>query len=322
MAEGAKREKLLIQVLRKIPIFTELSPTQLKTVLRLCVHRQCLPGDILCASGTPSDEMYVLLSGEIAIVTPEGSKVATLVPVTTVGEMGLITGQPRNATAEVTRPSAIFIIHKRQFEAALREEPEMQVKVYRAIIDVLSSKLSGDNVRLRDHQLAVGRSEGRMSILERRLTEQQQRVKLAIAMAAKNSNRSADEIELHIADKVKDLVPRILVVDDESAFRALAHDALPAFEVVEAENGRQALDVVHEEKLDLVITDIRMPEMDGIALLKNLKSQFPGLPVIAVSGYADKIEVKGYDFDGFAEKPLSQKDLQTLVEDTIAKAES
>ena len=69
----AKREKLLLQVLRKIPIFTELSPTQLKTVLRLCVHRQCLPGDILCASGTPSDEMYILLSGEIAIVTPDNS---------------------------------------------------------------------------------------------------------------------------------------------------------------------------------------------------------------------------------------------------------
>jgi CheY-like chemotaxis protein len=322
MADEANKIKLLIQVLRKIPIFTDLSPTQLKKVLGLCVHRQCEPGDIICTSGTPSDEMYVLLSGEIAIVTPEGAKVATLVPVTTVGEMGLVTGQPRNATAEATRPTAIFIIHKPQFEFALSEEPDMKVKVYRSIIDILSTKLNNDNVRLRDFQIGMARSEGRISILERRMEEHRQRLELAIAMAATSSDRSVDEIGLHIDDQVKDLVPRILIVDDEPAFCALVHDALPAFEVVAVGNGREALDVVHEEKLDLVITDIRMPEMDGIALLKNLNSQFPSLPVIAVSGYADRGEIEEHDFDGFAEKPLSPADLRVLVEDTIAKTGS
>ena len=55
--------------------------------------------------------------------------------------------------------------------------------------------------------------------------------------------------------------------------------------------------------MDLVITDIRMPEMDGIALMKNLNTQLPTLSVIAASGYADKSEIEVCDFDGFAEKP-------------------
>ena len=69
-----------------------------------------------------------------------------------------------------------------------------------------------------------------------------------------------------------------------------------------------------------MITDIKMPEMDGFALLKNLNDQFPDLPVIAVSGYADRGEIEAFDFDGFAEKPLDWKDLQILVEDTISTA--
>jgi CheY-like chemotaxis protein len=62
---------------------------------------------------------------------------------------------------------------------------------------------------------------------------------------------------------VKDLIPRVFIVDDEAEFRLLVKDALPGFDVVEAENGRQALDVVQEVKLDLVITDIKMPVLDG-----------------------------------------------------------
>ena len=322
MAAEASKESLLIKVLRKIPIFNGLSPTQVKRILGLCVHRQFQPEECVCQSGTPSDEMYVLLSGEVAIVTSEGLKVATILPVTTVGEMGVITGQPRSATVVVTRQSAVFIIQKASFDAALKEEPDMQVKVYRAIIDVLSGKLNNDNIRLRDHQMEKDRSQGRISVLERKLVEQTERTKLAIAMAAESKDRTEVEIELHIADQVKELTPRILVVDDEPEFRTLVQRALSTYEVVEAENGKQALDVVHEETLDLVITDIKMPEMGGFVLLKNLRSQFPSLPVLAVSGHTEKGEVDGYDFDGFVEKPVTLKDLQNIVEESVAKAKS
>ena len=315
---GVKKEKLLIQVLRKIPIFKGLSPSQVKKILGLCQHRQFEPGEKVCQSGTASDEMYILLSGEVAIVTPEGLRVATILPVTTVGEMGVITGQPRSATVEVTKPSAIFIIQKPTFDAALREESDMQVKVFRAIIDVLSGKLNNDNVRLRDYQMEKARHEGRIAVLDRKLEQQTRRASLAIAMAAESSSMDAQEIDLHISDQVKDLTPRVLVVDDEVEFRALVKDALPTFEVVEAANGVEALDVIQEETLDLVITDMKMPEMDGCQLLANIRSQFPSLWVIAVSGYLDAGEAHGYDFDGFVEKPLSLREFQHLVEEHMA----
>ena len=317
-SDKEKSDRLLIQILRKIPIFNGLAPTQVRKILALCHHKTYKPGDRVCESGTKPEEMFVLLSGELAIITPEGVKVATILPVTTVGEMGVITGQPRVASVEVTKPGALFTIKKLHFDAILREDQEMQAKVYRAIIDVLSSKLSNDNVRLRDYQMEKARYEGRIAVLQRRLKENSSRASIALDMAAQTTGRDRAELGLHVEDQVADLIPRILIVDDEVEFRVLVRDALPGFDVVEAEHGKEALEVVRNVKLDLVITDINMPIMDGIQLLENLRSQFPALKVLAASGYLDTDHARSHQFDGFIEKPIALEPFQRLVEQTLA----
>jgi CheY-like chemotaxis protein len=315
------KEKLLIQVLKKIPIFRGLSPTQVRKVLSICQHRSFEAGDRVCESGTRPDEMFVLLSGELAIITPEGLKVATILPVTTVGEMGVITGQPRVATVEATRPSALFVVQKATFDATLRDDDDMQAKVFRAIIDVLSDKLSNDNVRLRDYQMEKSRFEGRIAVLERRLKENEGRAEIALDLAAERTGVDRDELNLHVEERVRDLIPRILVVDDEVEFRKLVKDALPSFDIVEAKDGEEALQYVTETSLDLVITDIRMPGMDGLQLLENLRSRFPDLKVLAASGYLEADEAGTEGFDGFIEKPLVLEEFQRLVEQTVGMQE-
>ncbi|MEC8990826.1 MAG: response regulator [Candidatus Latescibacterota bacterium] len=314
-----KKEKLLIQVLKKIPIFNGLALTQVRKILALCVHKSYAPGDKVCISGTPPEEMFVLLSGAVGIITQEGLKVATILPVTMVGEMGVITGQPRVATVEATKPTAMFIIQKDKFDAVLRDDDEIRSKVYRAIIDVLSGKLSNDNVRLRDYQHEKSRFEGQIADLDRRLSEQERRAEIALDLAAESSGRDQAELELHVGEQVKDLLPRALVVDDELEFRKLLKDALPSFDVLEAADGAEALEMVGEEKLDLVITDIRMPEMDGFQLLEALRAQYPDLPVLATSGYIDEEEAQERDFDGFIEKPLSIGPMQHAVDSVLGR---
>lgn len=93
--------------------------------------------------------MYILLSGELAVVTSEAVKRASIKPVATVGEMGVITAQPRSATVQATQPSNLFVIHKHQLDAALRDDQTMQSQIYLNIIGVLSDKLEGDNTQLR-----------------------------------------------------------------------------------------------------------------------------------------------------------------------------
>ncbi len=83
-------------------------------------------------------------------------------------------------------------------------------------------------------------------------------------------------------------VQKILVVDDERNMRVALYEALTrkGYEVVVAENGRTALGLMEQNSPDLVITDIKMPEMDGIELLARIKGIAPQLPVIIITGFA------------------------------------
>jgi len=108
----------------------------------------------------------------------------------------------------------------------------------------------------------------------------------------------------------------ILLVEDEEAVRAFGARALRSrgYTVLEAASGVEALSVLEaaEGKLDLVVSDVVMPEMDGPTLLGNLRVKYPDLKVIFVSGYAEEAFRKnlpeGAQF-AFLPKPFSLKQL-------------
>ncbi len=82
-------------------------------------------------------------------------------------------------------------------------------------------------------------------------------------------------------------MPRILLVDDEPSIRAALTRALErdGHQVLCAPDGRQALEVATRESPELVVTDIRMPVMDGLELLRHLGQFEPPIPVIIMSAY-------------------------------------
>ncbi len=82
----------------------------------------------------------------------------------------------------------------------------------------------------------------------------------------------------------------ILIIDDEEPIRALLRFALEAagYEVTEAANGRQGLDLYRQRPTDLVITDMLMPELNGLDLLLDLTREFLDAKVIAISGVGEE----------------------------------
>ena len=78
----------------------------------------------------------------------------------------------------------------------------------------------------------------------------------------------------------------ILVADDEEGIRKLLEQILSAegYEIVLAANGREALEIARARKLDLVITDLVMPEIEGIETIQTLRSELPSVKIIALSG--------------------------------------
>ncbi len=111
----------------------------------------------------------------------------------------------------------------------------------------------------------------------------------------------------------------ILLVDDEAFVRSYMRNILrlDGFEVLEGVDGVDALEQVERRQapVDLLVTDIRMPRMDGIALARSLNQKFPATPVLYMSGFPlnlDEERIRDpFHVCGFLPKPFSR---QTLLE--------
>lgn len=79
---------------------------------------------------------------------------------------------------------------------------------------------------------------------------------------------------------------RILVIDDDEQMRVLLRQVMEwsGYTVIDAENGRQGMQKQRELPVDLVITDLIMPEQEGLETISTLKKEFPDVKIVAISG--------------------------------------
>ncbi len=117
----------------------------------------------------------------------------------------------------------------------------------------------------------------------------------------------------------------ILLVEDEEGLRGLNARGLRSrgYTVLEAGNGVEAIEILEStaDKVDLVVSDVVMPEMDGPTLYKELRERNPDLKVVFVSGYAEEAFAKSLPEGGqfaFLSKPFTLKQLVATVKETIA----
>jgi two-component system, cell cycle response regulator CpdR len=119
---------------------------------------------------------------------------------------------------------------------------------------------------------------------------------------------------------------RILVAEDDEPVRAFVRKALEmdGHVVTTAEDGGLALDILIEQNgtFDLLLSDIRMPMMDGIALALSAARHYPNLPILLMTGYAEQRE-RASELDSIIEdvitKPFALADLRSLVSKTLEK---
>ena len=304
---AAEISKDFVKSLQKIPIFKDLSPTQSRDVLGICRLQEFAAGDIVCTRNSPSDEMFILVSGELAVLSEDGVCLADLHPVTTVGEMGLITRQDRSAQVEAVKPSKAMVIERRPFNALLKSDESIKLKVYHSVVEELSSKIVNDNVRTRDHLRQRVRSE-------EKIFEYRKKLEFALDLLVEYTQISRAEARKIIDEIFEDTALCVLIVDDEQTIREFVKSALTDYKILEARNGEEAMSVVKQVEPDLVITDIRMPRMDGYELADRLREERPELPVVALSGVVKREETVGHSFVDFIDKPMRLEDFRRAIE--------
>ena len=120
-------------------------------------------------------------------------------------------------------------------------------------------------------------------------------------------------------------MPRVLIADDEDSMRTLVARAIAmdGHETVTAQDGAEALEILVQEDgaFDLLLTDIQMPIMDGIALALSAARDFPELTILLMTGFADQRE-RASNLTALVHdvvtKPFSVADIRTAVADALA----
>jgi DNA-binding response OmpR family regulator len=116
-------------------------------------------------------------------------------------------------------------------------------------------------------------------------------------------------------------MPRLLIVEDEDSLRELYAEELEeeGYEITRAENGKTAVDLVKKESFDLIIMDIRMPEMDGIEALGKVISQNKKIPVIIYTAYSNyKSNFMTWTADAYLTKSSNLDELKDKIKELVS----
>jgi two-component system chemotaxis response regulator CheY len=120
-------------------------------------------------------------------------------------------------------------------------------------------------------------------------------------------------------------VKTVLIVEDSATTRALIRaivDELDDFDIVEVSSGFEALKMLPQQEYDLIITDINMPDVNGLELIAFVKSnpRFTNLPVVIVSTESSEEDRKrgmALGADAYVTKPFTSAELQAIIKKTI-----
>jgi two-component system OmpR family response regulator len=110
----------------------------------------------------------------------------------------------------------------------------------------------------------------------------------------------------------------ILIVDDDGFFRDLLRDVFSeqGFTISEAVDGQEALRILETTKADLAIIDLEMPRMNGLDLAREMKSKYPGFPIVMITAYAEAqmpSDILSTGVDAFLQKPVPVDKLVKVI---------
>ena len=113
---------------------------------------------------------------------------------------------------------------------------------------------------------------------------------------------------------------KILVVDDHEQMRIYLKKVLKNYDVTEAENGKEALNIIKNNSFDLILTDYMMPVMDGEALVNQLKKEQNKTPIIVLTARTDqhgKLSMLRLGIDGYLHKPFMEEELLINIKNSM-----
>ena len=136
-----RRQSDKADVIASIPLFGGLTKREVSEIAKLVDEMDVAEGTTLATQGEVARQVVVILSGS-AVVRRSGRKVAEVGPGDIVGEIGLVTHRPRNATVVTATPATILVLSGQAFDKVMQELPSVARKVLQTVADRLAEATS------------------------------------------------------------------------------------------------------------------------------------------------------------------------------------
>lgn len=143
------------EVVRRVPIFQGLHEEQVDRLLSASHIATIEDGETVFTQGEESTTMLILLLGELEVRSEAGAVLATIAQYGVVGEMGVLTGEPRSATVVSVGAVTVLVITRRDLEALIGEDRDIGYQIYRNVTHILIERLRDNNILLEQQYLLL-----------------------------------------------------------------------------------------------------------------------------------------------------------------------
>ena len=142
-------------IVTRIPIFQGLSPEQIDGVLEACHIVPIAEGETVFTQGAESNSMLILLLGQLEVRSGSGSVLATIGENGVVGEMGVLTDEPRSATVVAVDSCTVLAIPRDELFDLIRNDKDIGFQIYRNVTKILIERLRDNNILLEQQYLMM-----------------------------------------------------------------------------------------------------------------------------------------------------------------------
>ncbi len=333
------------KILKKVPIFRMLGKESIDFIVERLKFKTFAANEVICKSGDPGDEMYIIISGETDILIGEPGQeqvVATLKSGDYFGEMALLTGETRSATVKAKEASETFVLYKNDFDVILERFPSISLSMGKIVSQRLRETLSkaatlnqpaatipgnasgndGPSGTLKDMALVdlISFCESNSLTGEMFLTNKDEKgvftfergVLLNVELGADKEDKALDKMlswddgrfeikvkPLTLAKSDEDdtddeeIVRSLIIVNNSLVVRKVIERAFKGlgYNVLTASNIASTIDAIQKEKPDLVISDIKLADGNGVDFVKRAR-EMGNFPFIFITDNAVKPELE------------------------------
>ncbi len=330
------------KILKKVPIFRMLGKESIDFIVERLKFKTFQANEVICKSGDPGDEMYIIISGETDILIGEPGQeqvVATLGSGDYFGEMALLTGESRSATVRTKDASETFVLYKNDFDVILERFPSISLSMGKivsqrlrdtlkkaaskkpssertgassggtagpsgtlkemALVDLInfceSNSLTGEMLLKRGNETGIFSFE-RGVLLNVKLGESKEDEALDTMLGWDEGNFEIKVKPLTLSKKEneeEDITKSIIIVNNSLVVRKVIERAFKGlgYNVSTASNIATTLDSIKGDAPDLVISDIKLADGNGLEFV-NQTREIASFPFIFITDNSVKPELE------------------------------